>query len=362
MKKETGMKLVSGLTGAAALLSGCAPAAAPEAAAPQAAPAVEQTAPEAAVESAVQVEAREQESFDKIANVQGSFYFEQDVLTPADEVFSLFGTAATHACAKPGFAFNEPDYENYYVNVGGAIKKSYSVSLKDLKEQRSKSMTMACSCATGTPVVNTRVTGVPVKDIIDMAELEEGVNTITMRDAEGYGLPLPLSYVLEKDALLVYKIGGQELPASQGAPLQVWMPDTVAKYFTRQVTEIELSAQEEEPQIQGMADEYRAKVSIVNRFTDAFKVGDSIRFEGYADDCGTAIAAVEFSMDGGETWTACETKGATASQWVYWHFETIAQQAGTFKLDVRARTEDGTVSPLASSLVFTVVETESEPL
>ena len=49
MKKETGMKLVSGLTGAAALLSGCAPAAAPEAAAPQTAPAVEQAAPEAAV-------------------------------------------------------------------------------------------------------------------------------------------------------------------------------------------------------------------------------------------------------------------------------------------------------------------------
>ena len=29
-------------------------------------------------------------------------------------------------------------------------------------------------------------------------------------------------------------------------------------------------------------------------------------------------------------------------------------QPGTFKLDVRARTADGTVSPLASSIVFTV--------
>ena len=40
--------------------------------------------------------------------------------------------------------------------------------------------------------------------------------------------------------------------------------------------------------------------------------------------------------------------------WVYWHFDYVAETAGTFKLDVRAVTEDGTVSPLASSVVFDV--------
>ena len=36
------------------------------------------------------------------------------------------------------------------------------------------------------------------------------------------------------------------------------------------------------------------------------------------------------------------------------HFDYVAETAGTFKLDVRAVTEDGTVSPLASSVVFDV--------
>lgn len=204
-------------------------------------------------------------------------------------------------------------------------------------------------------MANAQVTGVRVADILELAGVEEGANTITFRGDEGYGLPLPLDYVLEKDALLVWQIGGQDLPDSQGAPLQVWMPDTVAKYFTRRVMEIELTAEEEVPAVDAAADAYRAKVNIVNRMPEeSFAVGDQIIFEGYADDCGAAIAAVEFSLDGGETWTPCETKDATSERWVYWSFGYTTQAPGLYKMDVRARTAEGLVSPLASSVVFTV--------
>ena len=341
MKKST--RILSGLTGTAALLGGGMNYAA---AAPQDVAAV-------ADESGVTVEARAQEQYDKIANVEGTFSFTQNKLTPPDEVFNLFGTAATYACAKPGFAFSPETSEVYYINVGGRVKKAYTISLSELKSRRTWTLNMLCSCATGNAIVNARVTGVPLKDILDMSQVEEDANTIVMRDSEGYGLPLPLSYVMEKEAMLVYKVGDQDLPESMGS-LQVWIPDTVAKYFTRNVTEIELLAQDEVPEVEGAEEAQRAKVNIVNRMTSALHVGDSICFEGYADDCGTPIAAVEFSMDNGETWTSCATKGASTTEWVYWYFDHVAMQPGTFKLDVRARTADGTVSPLASSIVFTV--------
>ena len=302
--------------------------------------------------NAVQVVAREEEAYTQSSSVKGEFSFRQDALVPADEVFSLFGTAATAACAKPGFAFGQASREDYYVNVNGKIKKAYTLSMKEIEKMNSVSRNMMCSCAMGASVVSTRVTGVPLRNILSMAELEEGVNTITMRDADGYGLPMPLSYVMEKDAMLVYKVDGQSLP--DGQMLQVWVPDTVAKYFTRQVTEIELSAEENVPVVQGVQDKYRAKVNIVNRFTNSFKVGDSIRFEGYADDCGVAISAVEYSLDNGKTWTAYQTKGADPHMWVYWNLDYVATVPGTYKLDVRARTEDGTVSPLGASVVFSV--------
>ena len=59
-------------------------------------------------------------------------------------------------------------------------------------------------------------------------------------------------------------------------------------------------------------------------------------------------------MDGGESWTRCETAGATADRWVCWKFAFDAEAAGAFKLDVRARTASGTISPLASSVIFAV--------
>lgn len=293
--------------------------------------------------------------YSKIANVSGTFSFTQDTLTPADEVFNLFGTAVTSMCAKPGYAFDKVSHEDYYLNVGGLVDKVHTISLAELENMDEKQQqNMRCSCGMSPALSMANVTGVKVSDMIEMAGVSPEANTITFKDKDGYGMPLPLSYVLEKEAMLVYQIDDQKLP--EGERLQVWIPDTVAKYFTRAVTDIELSTSDELPQVEGPDAEYRAKVNILNTVGDTFKVGDMISFEGYADDCGNQVTAVEFSLDGGETWTAFDTTSSDTDSWVYWHFDYVTQQAGTFKLDVRAVTDDGTVSPLASSMVFEVEE------
>lgn len=292
--------------------------------------------------------------YDKVANVQGGFTFTQDTLTPADEVFNLFGTATTTVCAKPGYAFDEVTREDYYVNVGGVVDKVYSIGFDEIERMEAERKDMRCTCGMSPAVAMASVTGVKVSDLVEMAGVGAGANTITFKDKDGYGLPMPLSYVMEKEALLVYQVGDK--PFSDGERLQVWIPDTVAKYFTRAVAEIELSVSEEVPEVEGPDADYRAKVSILNTVSDSFKVGDLIAFEGYADDCGIKVTAVEFSLDGGETWTSFDTSSSDAEDWVYWHFDYTPEQAGIYKLDVRAVTEDGTVSPLGSSTVFEVEE------
>ena len=233
------------------------------------------------------LDSRAEESFDTIQNVQGEFRFNQDVTTPADDIFNLFGTVATAACAKPGFAMDQVTQEDYYVNIKGTIRKAYSLTLDEIKAKTSSQQLLKCSCAGGKALATAQVTGVPVSSILEMADLEDGTNTITFKSADGYGIPLPLQYVTEKDAMLVYKIGETELNGENGGFLQVWMPDTVAKYFTRQVTEIELGKSETLPDVAQPESTYQ--VSILNRFSDSFKVGDQISFEGYADDYNTAV-------------------------------------------------------------------------
>ena len=301
------------------------------------------------------LDARAEESFTTVQNVQGDFSFRQDVITPADDVFNLFGTVATAACAKPGFAMDAVAEDEYFVNVNGTIKRDYSMSLDQVKSKDAKQQILKCSCAGGLALAQAQVTGVPVSSILEMADLEDGTNTITFKSADGYGIPMPLQYVMDKEAMLVYKIDNTELSAENGGALQVWMPETVAKYFTRQVTEIELGKTDALPDVAQPENTYQ--VSILNRFEDSFKVGDRISFEGYADDFNTAISAVEFSLDGGETWTSYETANANPNRWVYWSFDYVTEAPGTYKLDVRAKGADGTVSPLASGVVFTVEDT-----
>ena len=296
----------------------------------------------------------EETEYIKVAHAAGEFSFDQDVVTPPDEVFNIFGTALTGVCAKPSFSLGAQESGDYYINVSGNLKHAYRINPAEKREQEVQRV-MACSCATGSAVVNAEVTGIPLSSLLRLDELEENVNTITFRGADGFGLPMPLRYALQREAMLVYQIGGEELP--DGQRNQIWVPDAVAKYFTRNIVEIELTAEEEEPQLIPAENAYRAKVGIVNRADGAsFAVGDAICFEGYADDCGQAIAAVEFSLDGGETWTGYETAGASSERWVYWYFTYSPETAGTYKLSVRAVTEDGAVSPLASALVFEVGE------
>ena len=85
-----------------------------------------------------------------------------------------------------------------------------------------------------------------------------------------------------------------------------------------------------------------------------FEAGDEITFEGVADDLGSPIEAIEFSFDGGATWTSCATEGATADKWVNWQFSTSFEDAGDYRMTVRAKTADGMVSPLAATLLFQV--------
>lgn len=298
----------------------------------------------------------ENKTYDAVENVSGSFRFEQNVMTPSDSVFSLFGTAATAACASPNFVFEDTDDKtvDYYLNVGGKLERSFQLTMSELMEN-GKDDILKCSCAMSPSIVNVQVTGLPLENVVEMAQLEDDVNTVVVKGSDGYGVSVSLEKAIERNAMLVYKVGGEGLKPENGGPVQLWMPGAAANYFTRQVTEIEFIHADEADSLAEPDDAQRAKISVLNDFADTkFAAGSQITFEGYADDYDVAVSAVEFSMDGGNTWTSFETKDTSTTKWVYWYFTYDASTPGEYRLDVRCRTADGKVSPMASSVAFTV--------
>lgn len=282
------------------------------------------------------------DSYTRIANVQGAFEFNQKGTTPNDELFNVFGTAILSMCSKPAQELVDAGegQANFFVNVSGDIQKTFSVDVSELDDEQG--VLMGCSCMTGSPFGQAYVVGVPLASVVEMADLEEGVNTVTAYGADGFGQPLPLRYALEKNALLVYQVNGQELKSTADSSLQLWMPETVAHYFTRNIVDISLTREAVEPEVQGVEPTYRNKIEIANKAEEStFSVGDQVSFEGVADDLGSPIAAIEFSFDDGDTWTSCPTDGATADKWVNWSFTTSFDQPGDYHMIARARTADG---------------------
>lgn len=292
------------------------------------------------------------QGFQAVHNVQGTFAFNQDEITPSDDLFNIFGATVESMCAKPTINSTiNNGVANYYVNVGGDIKKAFTVNITDMEEDSVRDV-LVCSCATGGTLAQAEVVGVPVEKLLNLAELEDGVNTFTAYGADGYGVPMPLDYVLENKAMLVYQMNGDKI--AEGTT-QLWMPKTVAAYFTRDVVSLQVTREENVPTVNKAGQDYRGKVNIVNTSDSAlFHVGDDITFKGHADDLGSPIAALEVSLDGGETWTVCSTEGASADRWVSWEFTTQIADPGEYEFTVRAITADGTISPIAATTQFTV--------
>lgn len=303
-----------------------------------------------------QITVNQTSTYTTVANVQGEFAFDQNVVTPSDEVFSIFGTIVTALCGTSASMTTDGKVTtDYWVNVGGSLEKAYSVNLGQLAESNSASKIMTCSCGTSRAIATAEVTGVPLSDVVEMSGLDPDVNTVTLTGADGHSSAIPLSYALENEALLVYAVNGQALPASDGAAVQLWMPGATARYFERKIVNIEFTAEDAVPELVQADAEHRTKINIMNYAEDAtFLAGEPITFEGYADDYGTPVTAVEFSLDGGATWTSYAVDGATANKWVYWYFAYTPEAAGTYELTARAVTADGTVSPLAAAVVFRV--------
>ena len=352
-------KIMAGVAGAVLLASGATAAFASQQ--PTTATTTEGGAPAGATHTVADHDIRaqwlgEESDFVRVADVQGTFVFDQEGVTPNDELFNVFGTAVLSMCSKPApeLAAEQTGVANYYVNVGGHVKQSFTVDLSELDADEQETL-MGCSCATGSPFGQASVIGVPLASVVGMAELEDGVNTLTAYGADGYGEPLPLQYALDKNALLVYRVNGEDLRSSEGSSAQLWMPETVARYFTRNIASIELTREDAVPDVASVDPMYRNKIEVKNVSDGCtFKAGDEITFEGVADDCGSPIAAVEFSFDGGRTWTACATEGATADKWVNWRFTASFEEAGAYEMIARARTADDVVSPLSASLTFDV--------
>ena len=84
--------------------------------------------------------------------------------------------------------------------------------------------------------------GFLVKDLLNQTKIDPNATIIIFHAYDGYTTALPLSYILDNNILLAYKMNGLTLPPERGFPFQLVAESKYGYKWIKWVTEIEVSA------------------------------------------------------------------------------------------------------------------------
>lgn len=83
--------------------------------------------------------------------------------------------------------------------------------------------------------------GVLLKDLLNEAGIGQEAKYVTFRAADGYSTSFPLSYILDNNILMAYKMNGQTMLPERGYPFQLVAEEKWGYKWIKWITEIELT-------------------------------------------------------------------------------------------------------------------------
>jgi DMSO/TMAO reductase YedYZ molybdopterin-dependent catalytic subunit len=85
--------------------------------------------------------------------------------------------------------------------------------------------------------------GVLLKDLLTEAGVSPDAKYVTFRAADGYSTSFPLSYLLDNNIMIAYRMNGQTMLPERGYPFQLVAEDKWGYKWIKWITEIEVTDQ-----------------------------------------------------------------------------------------------------------------------
>jgi DMSO/TMAO reductase YedYZ molybdopterin-dependent catalytic subunit len=119
------------------------------------------------------------------------------------------------------------DLSTWDFRVFGEVENEVALSWDELQALPQKDVTTDIHCVTRWSKLDTAWRGVPVKDLLDRAEVKS-TGTHVMAYSDGGYTNIPLETLYDDDVLLAHTYAGQPLEPDHGAPLRLLVPK---RYF-----------------------------------------------------------------------------------------------------------------------------------
>src|SRR5713226_9384694 len=261
--------------------------------------------------------------------------------------------------------FSDPvvSEQGWTLNVDGLVNKPLHLSLADLRALPSATEYVTLECISnnvGGPLMSTgQFTGVRLHDLVSMAVPASSATYARFKARDGYTESLPLSLISGAPEILVaYALDGAALPTGHGFPARILVPGHYGMKGPKWLESIDLASQDDGGYWESEGWDRRALVKTTSRFDvpkdgDTAKTGEAVRLFGVAFAGTRGISKVEYSTDGGRSWSAAELGAPLSSlSWVLWNANWTPAQAGAHVLQVRAVDGSGAAQEPTSSASF----------
>jgi DMSO/TMAO reductase YedYZ molybdopterin-dependent catalytic subunit len=288
--------------------------------------------------------------------------------------------------------FDIPGVEetDWRLEIGGLVDKPISLTLDDVRRRPAVTLPVTMECAGNgralmeprpvsqpwhTEAIGTaKWTGTPLKPFLDEVGVNEDAGELLFtgldRGVQGdivqaYQRSLSLEEASREEVILVYAMNGQPLEPQHGFPLRLIVPGWYGMTSVKWLARVEaIRGPFEGYQMTGSyryaqsVDDLGTPVSLqkvralmtppgIPDFLTRTRLVEAgaVRLSGRAWAGRLAVAGVEVSVDGGETWEeAGLEKPVGRYAWCEWSYDWKARP-GTHELRVRARDSAGDVQP-----------------
>jgi len=284
------------------------------------------------------------------------------------------------------------DATTFALSVAGRVRTALRLSLDDIRARPATTLAVTLECAgngrsrltprpMSQPWVEEAVgtaewTGTPLRPILEEAALEDDASTVVFtgldRGVQGgidqfYERSLSIADATRDEVLLAYAVNGRPLPPQHGFPLRLLVPGWYGMTSVKWLRSITVTRSEFEGYQQARAYHYRESadetgVPVTRMLPRALMIPPGVpefmtrtRFvepsrvlvEGRAWSGRAPVTRVEFSGDGGRTWSETRLDGARSPfAWQRWSHDWDATRPGEHELCVRATDAAGNTQPL----------------
>ncbi len=241
------------------------------------------------------------------------------------------------------------DASGWRLKIGGeGALKEITLSYQDLLNLPATEQITTLECISnpvaGSYMSTARWKGVPLKDLLEMVGMKDGVSKVIFRASDDYSDSIHLANALNPMTLLVHTMNDAPLLAEHGFPVRMIVPGIYGMKHCKWITSIELSTHAFLGYWQQRGWNDDAVINLGARIDvpadgDALHTGRQASIAGVAFAGAKGVSAVDVSTDNGASWQRANLRqplGAPgAITWTLWELPWAPPSANTYEIVAR---------------------------